>query len=190
MRPRAFARNLDMDVTPAMNIRPIETEIFPQYFPPHFSMDMPEGNGETILLVDDEELVRRSVARTLERHHYKVHTAHNGITAVDVFRQHQSAIALVITDIVMPDMNGAALLHVLRILAPDLAAIAVSGYAPTSPEIDLLQEDQKHFLAKPFTTDELLRMVRNTLDAASERFDLAESAGARGRWRRHHARHA
>ena len=172
-----------MDVTPAMNTPPVESEIFPQYFPPRPGIDMPVGNGETILLVDDEEMVRSCVARRLECYRYHVLTAGTGIAAIDLFREHQSDIKLVIADIVMPDMNGAALLHVLRILAPDLAAIAISGYAPSCPAVDLLHEDQQHFLAKPFTTSELLCMVRNTLGTAATK---PASLGAGPRVRRRH----
>lgn len=167
-----------------MNVTPIETEIFPQYFPARPPALMPEGNGETILVVDDEELVRDGVTRSLERFNYVVLAANSGIAAIELFRQRQHEINLVITDIVMPDMNGAALLHVLRILEPGLKAIAISGYAPTSPEVDLLQEDQQHFLAKPFTTSELLGMVRNTLGESSPRFRLIHAGAAPARRRR------
>jgi two-component system cell cycle sensor histidine kinase/response regulator CckA len=167
-----------------MNVPPSETEIFPQYFPSRFVAAMPVGHGETVLVVDDEELVRNGVARSLARFNYTVLTANTGIAAVEIFRKHQHDIKLVITDIIMPDMNGAALLHVLRILEPDLKAIAISGYAPSCPAIDLLQEDQQHFLAKPFATSELLCMVRATLDEASREFRVIEGIGAPTRRRR------
>ena len=167
-----------------MNITPLETEIFPQYFTSRPPAETPFGNGETVLVVDDEELVRKGVARTLERFNYTVLTANSGVTAIEVFRKHLHDIKLVITDIVMPDMNGAALLHVLRILAPDLKAIAISGYVPSCPEVDLLQEDQQHFLAKPFATSEFLCMVRSTLDETSRKFRLIEGGGAPARRRK------
>jgi two-component system cell cycle sensor histidine kinase/response regulator CckA len=91
-----------------------------------------------------------------------------------MFRQHQNEIDLVITDIVMPDMNGAILLRILRIFMPDLRAIAISGYAASCSEINLLQEDQRHFLAKPFETWELLAMVRDTLDEVTGSFEVID----------------
>jgi two-component system, cell cycle sensor histidine kinase and response regulator CckA len=147
-----------------MKKNPFEAEIFPHIFTSRPPEDRPVGEGETILVVDDEPLVLDNARRVLERFNYKVLTADSGIAAVSTFRRHRNRIKLVVVDIVMPDMNGAALLHVLRIFTPGLKAVAMSGYAPSSPEIDLLHEDQQHFLAKPFTTSELLCMIRNTLD--------------------------
>jgi DNA-binding NtrC family response regulator len=93
-------------------------------------------------------------------------------------------LSLVILDIIMPDMNGAALLHVLRILAPELKAVAISGYSPLSPEIELLHRDQEHFLAKPFSTSELLCMIRNTLDEGPAQTPGAPGGGVSARRRK------
>jgi DNA-binding NtrC family response regulator len=159
---------------PLVKTPSFENEIFPQYFPRRPLGQVPQGHGETVLVVDDEEAVRKGIARTLERRNYVVLTANCGIAAIQMFRQHQNEIDLVITDIVMPDMNGAILLRILRIFMPDLRAIAISGYAASCSEINLLQEDQRHFLAKPFETWELLAMVRDTLDEVTGSFEVID----------------
>jgi DNA-binding NtrC family response regulator len=167
-----------------MNSSTTETEVFPQFFPSRPPEDRPAGNGETILVVDDEQLVLDNLTRILDRFNYRVLTARSGIAAIETFRRHQRAISLVILDIIMPDMNGAALLHVLRILAPELKAVAISGYSPLSPEIELLHRDQEHFLAKPFSTSELLCMVRNTLDEGPAQTPGAPGGGVSARRRK------
>lgn len=161
-----------------MNKYPLEAEIFPHVFNPRPPEDRPFGKGETILVVDDEQLVLDNMRRILERFDYQVLTAKSGVEAINVFRRQRGRIQLVVVDIIMPDMNGAALLHVLRIFRPGLKAVAMSGYSPTSPEIDLLHEDQDHFLAKPFATSELLRMIRDTLDEEQARHDAPVHATA------------
>jgi len=114
---------------------------------------------ETILLVEDEPAVRQLFAQALTRAGYKVHETRNGQEALKVFDQHGDSINLVLTDMKMPYMGGAELAHHLRARRRTLKLLCISGY-PGNLDADLAV----HFLAKPFSRDQLLRKVREVLD--------------------------
>ncbi|MES2176621.1 MAG: GAF domain-containing protein [Gemmatimonadota bacterium] len=120
----------------------------------------------TVLLVEDEVTVRRSVRRMLERAGYTVVEARHGADALLVWREHEGKIDLVLTDLRMPELGGRELIAMLRAIRPDLPAIAMSGYPPEMGigPVENWGEDQRlHFLAKPFTTDALLSAVDRML---------------------------
>ncbi len=122
----------------------------------------PTGQGECILVVDDEDRVRDMVCRTLERHGYRVRIAHNGAEGTAVFAQHKDDIALVLTDMSMPIMDGPKLVMSLRFIAPDVKVIGSSGLTRPSPETPGTRLDD--FLPKPYTAETLLNAVRALLD--------------------------
>ncbi|MBA2663774.1 MAG: response regulator [Bradymonadaceae bacterium] len=123
--------------------------------------ELPRGQGELVLVVDDEAPIRAICRKTLETFGYEVITANDGIEAVTLFAIRGSEIAVVITDIMMPDMDGHALIHALRRLDPGVKVIAMSGFNPrgaTSSAVD-------KWLAKPYNTATLLTTVRQVIDA-------------------------
>ena len=117
----------------------------------------------TILVVDDEEMVRVSTGRMLERRGFTVILAADGREALDVLRR-EVAVDLLLTDIVMPEIYGTDLVRLARELRPGLPALLMSGFAD--------QRNRRHdalppgvpFLAKPFALGELLAKVRTALD--------------------------
>jgi PAS domain S-box-containing protein len=115
------------------------------------------GN-ETILLVEDEELVRTMAREAIEEAGYQVLEAHDGEDALKVVNHHPSAIHLVVTDVVMPKMGGRELALQLTQLRPDIRVLFVSGYPGEewSPGCSILK--------KPFSPEELIREVRTVLD--------------------------
>jgi two-component system cell cycle sensor histidine kinase/response regulator CckA len=113
---------------------------------------------ETILLVDDEDAVRRLFAISLRRAGYAVHEASNGREALDVFDRLAGAIHLVVTDLRMPVMGGVELTRCLRARRQALKVICISGYAG---ELEL--DPSVDFLAKPISRHELLRKVQEVL---------------------------
>jgi CheY-like chemotaxis protein len=118
------------------------------------------GGRETILLVEDEELVRAMLSDALEEAGYRVLEACQGEQALEMVAQFDGAIHLLLTDVVMPRMSGQDLAERLAVLKPKTAVLYVSGY---------LGRDLPpgcHFLKKPFTPDELIREVRTVLDNA------------------------
>lgn len=120
----------------------------------------------TILLVDDEPAIRAVLRRTLERCGYRVLEAQNGRHALDVARAYDAPIDLVLTDVVMPELDGRACVEQLRKLRVDLEALYMSGYAPREILNRGLDVSRVPFLAKPFTPDVVARRVRALVEGA------------------------
>ncbi len=119
------------------------------------------GRGELILLVEDEEQVRHITRQTLETYGYRVLTATDGADAVAVFATHRDEIALVLTDLMMPVMDGTSMIEVLVRMAPSARIVAVSGLQDNALR---LPAAVRHFLPKPFTAGTLLDTLRRALD--------------------------
>jgi two-component system, cell cycle sensor histidine kinase and response regulator CckA len=119
------------------------------------------GHG-TILLVEDEEGLRALNARGLASRGYTVLEAGNGVEAIEAFDKH-GHVDLVVSDVVMPEMDGPTLLKELRRRDPDVKIIFVSGYAEEAFSKNLPSQEQYAFLAKPFTLKQLVAEVKKTL---------------------------
>lgn len=120
--------------------------------------------SETILLVEDEEAVRGLTCRILERQGYRVIPAQHGRDAMEIASREEGRIDLVLTDVVMPGMNGRGLVERLVGIRPTIKSLYMSGYT----DDDIIRrgfiEPSKSFLQKPFTSDALLQTVRKVLD--------------------------
>jgi CheY-like chemotaxis protein len=115
--------------------------------------------SETILLVDDQAPTLKVAQILLESFGYKVLAAESGQQALILFRQHQPEIKLVLTDVVMPDIQGPQLAQRLRLINPALKVIYMSGYANEE-----LRQKGVAFLSKPFNPAGLAKLVRDVLD--------------------------
>ena len=129
----------------------------------------PRGRGETILFVEDEEKLREVGRVILESLGYQVLVAGNGSEALEVYRavcaEGASEIDLVITDVVMPEMGGKALVHELKKVSPDVKVLAISGYV-LKDELHALRESGiLGTIQKPFEVDALAAATRQALDA-------------------------
>ncbi|MGY3616427.1 two-component system cell cycle sensor histidine kinase/response regulator CckA [Bradyrhizobium sp. USDA 10063] len=120
------------------------------------------GQG-TILLVEDEDGLRSLNARGLRSRGYSVIEASNGIEAMEAFDEQNGAIDLVVSDVVMPEMDGPTLLKEMRSRNPELKIIFVSGYAEDAFEKSLPENQQFAFLPKPFTLTQLVAAVKETM---------------------------
>lgn len=120
------------------------------------------GQG-TILLVEDEDGLRSLNARGLRSRGYSVIEAANGIEAMEALDEKNGAIDLVVSDVVMPEMDGPTLLKEMRSRNPDLKIIFVSGYAEDAFEKSLPENQQFAFLPKPFTLTQLVAAVKETM---------------------------
>jgi PAS domain S-box-containing protein len=122
------------------------------------------GGSETILLVEDEDALRRAGTRILERFGYRVLAARDGVEALDLFRTHRDAVALVVSDVVMPRMGGEELLEALRLERPALPVFLATGYTQTDLSGPAQAAAGVWFIQKPWTADDLLTRVREVLD--------------------------
>ncbi|HXU83017.1 MAG TPA: response regulator [Polyangia bacterium] len=124
----------------------------------------PDGGSETVLLVEDDDLVRKAARRILEGDGYRVLEAANGAEGLAVAQQFDGAIDLLLTDVVMPRMNGRDLAAALRGVRPGIKVIYVSGYAGGVIDAEDAGERRAH-LRKPYSPAALLGKVREQLDS-------------------------
>jgi len=119
------------------------------------------GRGGTVLLVEDDEDVRRGVSATLTRLGYNVLEASNGKAALATAASHPSAIDVVVTDLMMPGMNGRELGDQLAELQPSLRVVFTSGYTDDEVVRRRLVNEGQSFLQKPFTSEQLIRAIES-----------------------------
>ncbi|MCL4538748.1 MAG: response regulator, partial [Bacteroidetes bacterium] len=123
------------------------------------------GGTETILLVDDEEHVRDLAIRFLEHVGYRVITAEDARMALDLYDKERSNISLVILDLIMPKMGGRQCLEELLKIEPRLKVLIASGYSDVDNREKIIRAGAKGFVGKPFQITELLKAIRDVLDA-------------------------
>jgi two-component system cell cycle sensor histidine kinase/response regulator CckA len=127
----------------------------------------PRPGTETILLVEDEAVVRRLVAEILETNGYTVLQAGDGPSALELLRRRGSGVELLVTDVVMPGMSGREVAQSITSLSPGTQVLYMSGYTDQAIDHHGILEPGIAFLQKPFTSDELTRRVRALLDGVS-----------------------
>jgi PAS domain S-box-containing protein len=130
---------------------------------------------ETILVVEDEDAVRNLAKRILERAGYTVLTAANGGEALVICGRQQESVGLVLTDVVMPGMNGKELADRLARLYPNLRVLYMSGYTDDAIVHRGVLAPGTHFIGKPFNAADLTRMVREVLDEPMPSSKLAQT---------------
>jgi PAS domain S-box-containing protein len=121
------------------------------------------GHGEMVLVVEDEVAVRKATQKTLQTFGYQVITANDGAEALAIYRQRQSEIAVVLTDMMMPVMDGMATIERLKKMNPDVKIIAASGNFSKAWE----SSGVKAILEKPYTAEALLKTLRQVLNKTS-----------------------
>jgi len=124
-----------------------------------------KGNGELVLVVDDEAPIREVIVGTLEAHNYRCYTAEDGTDALALYFERRGAINLVITDLHMGMMDGVTLTRSLRKLTPDARIVVSSGHLQKDCQTALEGLGVSEFLEKPYTAEKLLRCVRQALIA-------------------------
>lgn len=123
------------------------------------------GGTETILVVEDEPILREMAREILEKFGYRIFEASSGKEALAVWERHAGKIDLLLTDMVMPEgVSGANLANLLRAQKPGLKIIFTSGYTANQVSPEVLANAQAQFLQKPYSHSDLARIVRNTLD--------------------------
>ena len=126
-------------------------------------MELRRGT-ETVLVVDDEQLVRELARDILKRYGYTVLMASGGEKAVELYRQHADKIAMVILDILMPDVDGVETFRRIREIDPAARVVISSGYDEAHAGEKLLQAGAAAFVQKPYRIAELLKVVREAIE--------------------------
>ena len=122
-------------------------------------LELPTGNGELILVADDEAAICEITKISLETNKYRVITVTDGIEAIAEYAQHKDQISLVLMDMMMPSMDGATAIKMLQKIDPQVKIIAVSGLVPSTKVIE--EFGVKAFLSKPYTAQELLITIND-----------------------------
>ncbi|MCX6141649.1 MAG: ATP-binding protein [Ignavibacteriales bacterium] len=122
---------------------------------------------ETILLVEDEQNLLGLMKTALERAGYTVLTAADGLSAIKMFSLNKDKIALVLTDLGLPKLDGAAVFTSMKDIDPNVKIILASGYLDPNLKSNLLRSGAKEFIQKPYSPNLVLRKIREVLDAAS-----------------------
>jgi two-component system cell cycle sensor histidine kinase/response regulator CckA len=123
------------------------------------------SGSATVLLVEDEDAVRMGGMRALTSRGYTVHEASSGVEALEVFAELDGKVDIVVSDVVMPEMDGPTLLGELRKLQPDIKFVFVSGYAEDAFARNLPADAQFGFLPKPFSLKQLATVVKEVLES-------------------------
>lgn len=122
------------------------------------------GGTETLLVVEDEEMVRQYLQSILTGKGYRVLVGASGEQAVEVYGAHRKDIALVISDYGLPEFSGHDLLKTLRVMNPTVKFILTSGYVDPGERSQILKDGAKSILQKPYDTNTLLKTIRDVLD--------------------------
>ena len=122
-----------------------------------------KGNGELILLVDDEMNIRRVAKMTLEKHNYRVLEANDGPEALAIFAQEMNSVSAVLTDMRMPYIDGIALIRALKKMKPDMIFIASTGQEDEPRLAELQELEVVNFLSKPYDTRKLLTVLETAV---------------------------
>jgi PAS domain S-box-containing protein len=138
----------------------------PEPEPPAPELVLPRGNGELILLVDDELPILEITAKALRAFGYTVLTAEDGARAVGLFALRHHEIALVFTDIMMAGMDGVALIRTLKHMSPGVRVLAASGHNASHHAAAAVEAGAADLLAKPYSAESMLAMIQAVLRAA------------------------
>jgi two-component system cell cycle sensor histidine kinase/response regulator CckA len=126
------------------------------------------GNGETVLIVDDEESILQVTKATLERFGYRALIATDGSMGLKEFAKHSGEISAVLSDVSMPNMDGPTMIRAIRAIDPEVPVISVSGLMTQEQTNELDALNIESFLAKPFTAEKLLQTLASVLRQLSQ----------------------
>jgi CheY-like chemotaxis protein len=150
---------------------------FHLYFPipersiqtPLIATDQPQaqvtGGTETLLVVEDEEMMIELLKNILTGKGYQVMTAKDGAETIEVYTQHKDQIDLVLMDMGLPKLSGAEVLKKLQAVNPKVKVILASGYISPHIKSEVLKAGVKHFVQKPYIPQEILRHIRKVLES-------------------------
>lgn len=144
---------------------PVSTEV-PIAALPEVLRDWPKGNGERILMIEDEKHLRKSLEMVLAMNGYSVFAAGSAQEAIDLFERENGNFQMVFSDIILQDTNGIDLVQGLLLKKPQLRVLFTSGYMDVESQWSVIQEKGFKFLQKPYEISEILRMISASLAPA------------------------
>lgn len=124
---------------------------------------IPSGRGETVLLVEDDQAILELARAMLEDHRYTVMSASSPSEAIRLARLREDSIDLMVTDVVMPEMNGRDLAGIIQALQPQMKVLFMSGYTANVIAHHGVLDAGVHFIQKPFTVAEFVTKVQKTV---------------------------
>ena len=145
---------------PAVDKEPDQVPAIPEIAAP--------GRGETILLAEDDDALRKLVKTTLEELGYNVLVASNGVEALEVEVDHEGRLDLLLSDVVMPGLGGFELSGAVKETRPDIKVIMMSGYSEDQIDMTALSEAGVPLLRKPFRPQELASVIEEVLGSGSK----------------------
>jgi CheY-like chemotaxis protein len=113
-----------------------------------------DGDGKTVLLVEDDAATRKALQAMLSIHNYRVLVAENGVEALEYLERAGSEIAMVVSDVVMPQMGGFGLYEKMQVNWPQIEVLFITGHPLDDQNQRILQQGKVHWLQKPFTVQE------------------------------------
>jgi CheY-like chemotaxis protein len=128
--------------------------------------ERPNGHG-TILVVEDERNMIKLLRRVLERHGYKILTASDGETAVEIYQHGKEAIDIVLLDLGLPKMTGREVLRHIKNENPDAKVVIASGYLEPELKSEIDRAGVKYFLSKPYRPDQLVQTLQSLIERES-----------------------
>ncbi|MBZ0272364.1 PAS domain S-box protein [bacterium] len=123
-----------------------------------------KGEGVTVMVVEDEIALRRLIRRVLERSGFQVLEAGDGTSAIELLQTRGHDVTLLLTDVVMPNMSGPELARIVREALPHLKVLFMSGYAEDAFERESLDDIERSYIQKPFTSDELMTAIARVIE--------------------------
>lgn len=126
------------------------------------TIDVPP-NGQCVLIVDDEEVIRETAEILLNNLGYRTICAENGLEAIEIFQEHHQSINLVLLDMIMPEMDGRVCFNAMRLIDPNAKIILASGFTRDTDITDLRENGLKAFIRKPYHLKELNRVLSTVL---------------------------
>jgi CheY-like chemotaxis protein len=125
---------------------------------------LPRGNGETVLVIEDEASILTITSQTLQAFGYRVVTATDGVEGLAIYVQRKDEIAVVLTDMMMPVLDGLATIRALLRINPRIKIVATSGLDARRDVVEATGGSIKHLLAKPYTAETMLKTLRAVLE--------------------------
>jgi PAS domain S-box-containing protein len=122
------------------------------------------GGTETILLVEDEEILRELVKSSIEEKGYNVITAQDGVEAINIFSQHKDRISLVLCDMGLPKLGGWDAFKIMKELHPSVKVVFASGYLDPELKAEILKSGAIDFVQKPYDPDDIIKHIRQVID--------------------------